>query len=158
VLGTAELTLIGPGTSLVVGTVDAGGAPRATRAWAASPVGHDRVRVLVSADDPVVVDSLQHGGAIAVTGADVRSLRAVQLKGTLDLVEPPTAHDLAALEAHVELFFDEVHATDGNPIELLRRLLPHRVVAVELVVDEVFDQSPGPAAGAALAPRGGHAR
>jgi hypothetical protein len=154
VIGDAERALIGPGTSLVVATVARDGEPRATRAWSAAIVGEDRVRVLVSADDPVVVDGLRPGAVVAVTGADVRSLRAVQLKGVLGAVDPPDAPDLASLEAHAERFFDEIHATDGNPVELLRRLLPHQVVAVEVVVDEVYDQSPGPGAGAVLTRRG----
>lgn len=143
--------LLGPGSSIVVATAGPDGEPRATRGWAvrvADPAT-DRVRVVMTADDPVSVGNLT-GGWIAVTGADVRTLRSAQVKGKVAVVEPPTADDLARLADDSELFFAEIHATDGNPMELLRRLLPHDVVAVELVVDEQYDQSPGPVAGAAV--------
>ena len=154
-IGAAERALVEAGCSLVVGTVGADGAPRATRAWAATVLDEaaGRLRVVVTADDAVALANLGTG-QIAVTGADVRTLRAVQLKGHVVVVEPATPGDLATLDEHTGRFFQAVHETDGNPVELLRRLLPHEVVAVELVVEEVYDQSPGPGAGAALAPRG----
>jgi len=50
-------------------------------------------------------------------------------------------------------FFEVVHLTDGNPIELLRRMLPIEVLVVDVVVEEMFDQTPGPEAGAPLEAR-----
>ena len=82
-----------------------------------------------------------------MTGADVRTLRSVQLKGRVRLVEPPVADDLALAAEHSQRFFDAVIAVDGLSPDLLRRMLPYEVVCVELEIDEQFDQSPGPAAG-----------
>ena len=47
-------------------------------------------------------------------------------------------------------FFDAVHRADGNPLEALRRMLPLQMVAVEMIVEETFDQTPGPGAGAVI--------
>ena len=140
------------GSSLVVGTVDRSGEPRATRAWAAMVVDTDadRVRLVLTADDPLVVESLP-GAVIAVTGADVRTLRAHQLKGRVQIVEPATVDDLAMMGEHSTAFMEAVHEVDGNPISELQRLLPNTLVVVEVVVDELYDQSPGPGAGAAVA-------
>src|SRR5688572_24637388 len=137
--------------SLIVGTVDPGGEPRATRAWAATVVdaGQRRVRIVMSGDDPVVVDSLP-GGIVAVTGAHVLTLESRQLKGRVQSVEPPTENDLTMMAEHSLVFMEAVHATDGNPISELQRLLPNDVVVIEVVVDELYDQSPGPDAGAAV--------
>ena len=151
-IDAAERALVDAGCSLVVGTIGSDGTPRATRAWAATVLDDvaGRLRLLVTADDATSLGNLG-SGQIALTGADVRTLRAVQLKGHVVVVEPATAEDLVTLDAHTDAFFRAVHETDGNPLDLLRRLLPNDVVAVEMIVDEVYDQSPGPGAGAALA-------
>jgi hypothetical protein len=140
------------GYSLIVGTVDDDGAPRATRGWGLKVVDEEgrRVRVTMSADDEIAVANLE-GRLVAVTGADVRSLQAMQMKGRVAAVEGPDADDLARMTSHSDLFFAAVEQTDGTPPNLLKRILPTEVVAVEFVVDELYDQSPGPTAGAAIA-------
>jgi hypothetical protein len=149
--GSGFIELIGSGTSLVAGTVGADGEPRATRAWSAQVVDDQirRVRVVMGADDQISVDNLRTGG-FALTGADVRTLRSVQLKGRVVSTEPPTTEDVQQVAQHSNAFFRAVHETDGLSIALLERLLPATVLAVVFEVEEVFDQSPGPTAGAAV--------
>lgn len=142
---------IAAGNGLIVGSVGSDGEPRATRAWSAVVTNHTtrHVRVVVSADDPATEEHL-NGGVLALTGAHILTLQATQLKGPVVAVEEPTASDIHTMAAHSTAFFDAVMATDGNPIELLQRLLPTRVVAVEFLVEEIYDQSPGPGAGERL--------
>ena len=149
-----ELTsMIDDGAGLVVGTVGDDGEPRATRAWSVSVVDPDecRVRVVVGADDPVTVANLVVGAGVALNGADVRTFRSVQLKGRIVAVEAPDPTDLEVTRVQSDLFLRTVHETDGNPLESLRRILPLDVVAVEIVVEEMYDQTPGPDAGRPLA-------
>ncbi len=148
---TELTTMVEAGAGLVVGTVSSDGEPRADRAWAVSVVdaGTRRIRFVMSADDPVVVEHLQ-SGTVSLTGADVTTYRSVQLKGRPVVVETPTAEDAALVVHQSGVFFEAVHRTDGNPVELLRRMLPREMVAVEMVVDESFDQTPGPTAGTVL--------
>ncbi len=149
---TIELAALSEaGAGFVVGLVAPDGAPYATRAWSADVLDEamGRVRFLVSADDTDVFEALE-GSSACLTGADVRTFRSVQWKGLVATVEPPTADDLALAEAHTARFFDAVHRTDGTPLELLDRIRPLEMMAVEMVVDEVYDQTPGPGAGAAL--------
>ena len=149
--GTGLMELVGAGASLVAGTVAADGEPRATRAWAAWVVDERtrRMRVVMGADDQVSVDNLENG-RFALTGADVRTLRSLQLKGRVVRTEPATPEDVQLVADHSGAFFRAVHETDGMPIALLERLLPATVVAVEFEVEEMFDQSPGPGAGAVV--------
>lgn len=141
--------MIEAGAGLVVATVGRDGLPRVGRAWAAAATGADRggLRVVVSADDATTVANLEAAGVVAVTVADVRTLRSLQVKGRTLCVEPPTVGDLAEAERQTDRFFEAVHEVDGLPVQQLRRLLPGKVLAVEIAVDEQFDQSPGPAAG-----------
>ena len=77
----------------------------------------------MGADDQVSVDNLENG-RFALTGADVRTLRSVQLKGRVVSTEPATAEDVQLVADHSSAFFRAVHETDGLPIALLERLLP----------------------------------
>ncbi|TFH20950.1 MAG: hypothetical protein E4H05_01185 [Acidimicrobiales bacterium] len=149
---TELVMILETGAGLVVGTVSADGEPRADRAWAASVVDADtrRLRFVMSADDPAVVENLQ-SGAVSLTGAEASTYQSVQLKGRPLVVEAPTAADVELARLQSETFFDAVHRSDGNPVEFLRRMLPHRMLAVEMIVEETFDQTPGPSAGTALA-------
>lgn len=144
--------MLGTGAGLVVGTVSSEGEPRADRAWAASVVDADacRIRFVMSADAAVVVDNLQSRW-VSLTGAEVATYQSVQLKGRPVLVEAPTAADIELAHVQSEVFFAAINRSDGNPVESLRRMLPHEMVAVEMVVEESFDQTPGPSAGSALA-------
>lgn len=146
--GSDLIEIIGPGCGLIVGTVSADGEPRATRAWGARVVDPDtrRVRVLMGADDPVSVANLAVG-RIALNGANVRTLRSVQLKGRVVTSGPPTEDDLALVDASTHEFFRAIHETDGIAYELVARLQAAEVIAVEFDVEEMYDQSPGPAAG-----------
>jgi hypothetical protein len=142
---------IDAGASLVVGTVSPDGEPRANRAWAATVIDADagRIRFVMSGDDPDLVEHLS-SGRVSLTGADVVTYRSVQLKGRPVVVEAATADDVEVARVHSDALFDAIHRTDGNPIELLRRMLPLSMLAVEMIVDETFDQTPGPKAGSAV--------
>ena len=154
---TSELDLLSDaGCGFVVGTVASDGTPRAARAWGAVvvPGSDDRIRFVVSADDAAVVENLRNE-FVCLNGAHVMTVRSVQWKGRIVAVEPPTADDLASAEAHTERFFHAVAEIDRIPLEMLDRLRPHETLTIEMVVDEVYDQTPGPRAGQAI---GGAAR
>jgi hypothetical protein len=145
------ITMTEAGAGLIVGTVGPDGEPRATRAWSLAAVDDvpGRVRVAVTADDDVTLRNLR-GGLVAVTAANVRDLRSVQVKGRVISVSAPTEADRRVAEDQTERFLHGVHETDGNPLEALRRMLPHSMVMVEIDVSDAFDQTPGPVAGSEL--------
>lgn len=149
--GSDLVRMIDAGTGLVVGTVSADGEPRAHRAWAAWLIDAEskRIRFVMSGDDADLVDHLE-SGAVSLTGADVVTYQSAQFKGRPVIIEAPTQEDIDLAVEHSEAFFEAIHRTDGNPLELLRRMLPHRMISVEMIVEEAFDQTPGPKAGAAL--------
>ena len=141
------------GCSTIVGLVTVDGAPYATRAWATEVLGDDppRIRLLLGAG--ALASSGRDDGApfaIAVTGAQVQTLRSVQLKGTARDLEPPTAADLERSKRFCDAFFADVEETDGVPRHLMDRLVPSELVACTVDVDELYDQTPGPSAGARL--------
>ncbi len=150
--GTDLQPVVEAGMSLVVGTVSADGEPRAHRAWSAVVVdpGERRLRFVMSNDDPDLIAHLG-SGAVALTGANVATYASMQVKGHVVAVESPTADDLARTRHSIDTFFETINRTDGNPMEHLVRMLPEMYVAVDMIVDETFDQTPGPKAGSAWA-------
>ena len=142
------------GCSTIVGLVTVDGEPYATRGWGIEVLRGDppRLRLLVGAG-PMAAAGWGSGDrfAIAVTGANVLTLRSVQVKGTAHGLEPTTDEDRARSQAFCEAFFADVQETDDVPRELMQRLVPADLLACTVEVAEVYDQTPGPAAGARLA-------
>jgi hypothetical protein len=147
------VSLLHSGCGLIVGTVSRGGEPRATRAWGlhVTDPAQGVVRILIDADDGEVVDNLAATGALAITGSDVATLQSVQLKGTVAAMAPLTDDDRRYLRDYCDQFFAAVLAIDGIAGALMEGMVPTELVACEVVVSHMFDQSPGPSAGLAIA-------
>jgi len=143
------------GCALIVGTVDADGAPHATRGWSVQVLDADagRLRLALDALDSVALDNLEATGRVAITGADVRTLRSLQMKGCAGDIVPAADADRERITRYCDAFYTDVFETDGTPRQLVERLTPADFVMCEVTVDESYNQTPGPAAGHALAPR-----
>jgi hypothetical protein len=146
------VALMESGCSISVATVGSDGAPHASRGWSVTVLRDGaRVRLLVDADDLTTRANLAGGGAIAVTCVAVPTLRAVQLKGEADKPVPTSdGADLARAARHCESFFADVSSIEGTPVALLERLRPTTFAGCTVSVTEVYDQTPGPAAGSRL--------
>jgi len=148
----ATVEFLESGCALLVGTATPDGEPVAGRGWGcrvveAAPL---RLRVLLGEDDVRGIEHARAGDLVAVTATSVRTLRSVQVKGTLTAVEAASDAD-DALGAHYrEMFFGDVNATDGTDRRLLERMSPSAHVAWSVEVRENFDQTPGPTAGVSL--------
>lgn len=137
------------GCAMVVGTVAADGTPHAQRAWGCGVVGASSVRVLLDGADPVLREHVAGSGRIAITCADVRTLRSVQLKGrVVEVDDEPTVDDLGRCDEHNEELFTDIEQTDYFPRALTERMVPPVYVVVVVEVEELYDQTPGPSAGA----------
>jgi hypothetical protein len=146
------MALLESGCSISVATVGSDGAPHAARGFGLTvlPDGA-HVRLLLDADDRTALANLAGGGAVAVTGVALPTLRAVQLKGRAD--EPVATSepaDLARAARHLESFFTDANRVEGTPVALLERLRPTAFAVCTITVAEIFDQTPGPGAGSPL--------
>lgn len=151
-VGEATARLLEGGCSLIVGAVLDDGEPYATRAWGMNllPGQPARARLLLAADDTVGAAALADGRAIAVTAADVPSLQSVQVKGRSLGVTPGTDDDRARAARFVDAFFGDIVRTDGTARRVLDRMVPTDVVACTFTIDDLYDQTPGPGAGAVM--------
>ena len=139
------------GCALVVGTVGPDGSPYASRGWGLTltPTTTGPVRLLLDAGDAVTLANLRRegDGRVAITGADVVTLRSFQLKGRVVAIDDADAEDRAKVDRYCDDFFTDIEATDGTPRVLTERLRPAAYVACTVEIDEAYDQTPGPGAG-----------
>lgn len=144
------------GCALIVATVGDDGAPHAGRLWGLDVITDDGpptlVRLLLDADDLATIEHAAGAGRIAVTATSVRTLDSLQLKGWARSLEPATGADDARARRYIDAFFTDIRETDGTSAELLERFEPRGYVACVMEVQERFDQTPGPAAGARIEP------
>ena len=152
------------GCGLLVATVSRDGEPHATRGWGLDIVELGPptvVRVLLDADDERTLEHAAAGGAMAITAANVLTLRSLQLKGRsqgLDAAELGRAG--RPLRPRLP---PRCRARRPRHLGDLQLVLPPTYVACMVSVAEMFDQTPGPGAGARTGRadgrgRGAHAR
>jgi hypothetical protein len=155
-LESGVIELLESKCALIVGLVTADGRPLAGRGWGLTLRDDGaRGRILVN---PLDVARLGHpseavGSWIAVTGANVLTLRSAQVKGPIAALEPADDGDWSTCAGFCDRFFDDVEVVDSIPRWMMERLVPEALLAVEFEVVEAYDQTPGPGAGAQL--RGG---
>jgi hypothetical protein len=139
--------------SLLVGTVSADGLPDAVRGWGAELLGPDRVRVLLAADADRALANLADGGRIALTTTHFITAVSWQLKGVATSLEDAAAADRIRFDTYCSGCLQLLSVVQDTPEAVIARLLPTGVVACEMLVEQVFDQTPGPGAGARIAPQ-----
>jgi hypothetical protein len=158
VLEPDVVDLIESGCGMLAAFVTASGQPFATRGWGLTVVDDgEKARLLVGAVE------MQHLGyppggeistTVAVTGANILTLRSVQLKGPITAVERMNnVDDPRRLASYCNGYFNDVMVVDSIPRYLMERMVPTEFVACEFEIVEVYDQTPGPNAGAAVAAR-----
>jgi hypothetical protein len=150
-LDAATADFLETGCGLLVGTTTTDGEPVATRGWGCTVLEQTpttvRLRVLLSLDDPRGIEHVRPGDAVAVTATSVLTLHSVQVKGTVQAIEPGDTADAERMAAYCAAFFGDIVATDAPPPELPERLRPTGVLAWVVEAGEAFDQTPGPSAG-----------
>ena len=126
--------------------------PEFARGWGPAVSADGRsLRLCVTAPEGSRMRAnLEGNGAVAVGFSPPTIARAVQVKGVVARVGEPSSPDLERVERHVGSFVAEAERV-GAPAELSRRMFVRPgLVAIELSIDEVFDQTPGPTAGRRL--------
>lgn len=150
------VTFLESGSALIVGFVTPDGAPLASRGWGLDVLDAAAgiVRVLVVPDDIEPLLARPEGPVgirVALTGAHVETLRSVQLKGVIEAMEDETPEMWERCARYCDEFFGIIEEVDRFPRSMMERTAPVRIAACTVAVEEMFDQTPGPGAGAAIA-------
>jgi Pyridoxamine 5'-phosphate oxidase len=151
-IGAETAAFLESGCVLIVGTVAPDGEPHVARGWGVTVLGGEptRLRLLIDSYDSVAIANLASGAKVAVTGGCVRTLQSTQLKGHASAIEPVTTDDEERAERYIDEMTSIINEVDGTPRSQIGRLRPSGYVACTVTVDEFYDQSPGPRAGAAI--------
>lgn len=139
------------GLSLVVGTRDGDLVPEcAFGAGIRVHAGGGRVTLFLGTSPAAAaIENLRANGAVAITASRPVDYRTVQLKGRATRVEAVSDVERRTLLSYREALVRQLGAV-GWARSVTRRLSVWPCVAVEVELDAVFEQTPGPRAGAAL--------
>jgi len=155
---TAELKdFLESGVSVVVGTRDSACLPDAVRAWGPR-VGRDGRTIslcVAVATSGSALSNLRDNGRVAVIFCLPTNYKTIQLKGRFLGTARPNGQDLAAVERHRDSFTASATGVgvDRRFMEGLwqKELVESAVMLkIRFVAEQVFDQTPGPDAGARL--------
>jgi hypothetical protein len=149
------VTLLESDAIILVGTVAPDGLAEASRGWGLTvraDADPPEIRLLVPVAADRTRENLEATGRIAVTVTDVETLRSAQVKGRVARFEPATAADARAHERSFAALTEALHRSDGTDPALFQNVKPGPLTAVVATLEEVYDQTPGPAAGVRLAP------
>jgi hypothetical protein len=95
------------------------------------------------------VDNLRDNHRIAVTFSRPLTHHSIQIKGTCTAIRPSGDDDRAVQERYRAAYFEQLHAI-GLSRSMSGRFVWWPSVAIEFDVEDVFVQTPGPAAGRRL--------
>ncbi len=136
------------GVSILVGSVDEHGRPECTRGMGVEVDGDaGRLTVyvpIVGADRTLA--NLGLGRRIAITFSRPYDNRTCQVKGRVRATSPASAEDVARQQRWFAAYVEQL-AIVGIARAATRRWRITPSVAVEVEVDELFEQTPGPGAG-----------
>lgn len=141
--------------SIIVGSADASRRPTLMRAVGARlSAGASEVTILLARSQAAeLLACVRACGRVAAVFSEPTTHRTLQLKGSDARVEDALAADLAVLEPYADQLVAEL-GTIGFDASLVRAMIaadPQDVVALRFTPEEIFDQTPGPHAGAAVA-------
>jgi hypothetical protein len=139
------------GVHLYVGACDAALIPSTSHAWGPR-VSADGAAIELFIDCPAgeqLIDDLRSNGRIAATFTSPPTLRTIQIKGRCVEINDPAPDDWSWIERHRNAFTGVV-AYYGYPAHIVRNLWSMQVTRVRFIVEDLFNQTPGPGAGSRL--------
>lgn len=113
------------------------------RAFAISATGHDSVKFYIAESTAAQsLDNLRTNKIVTLSVTEVFSSQSFQLKGKMLNARPVTTEEAEEITRYIEEFEDVVVNT-GNRKGLVKENFVHDpAIAIEFVVELVFDQSP----------------
>jgi hypothetical protein len=152
VIGPELRARLDEGYAAVAATCDERLRPELARVWGmeVSPDGRSVTFCVEAPPGSRMRANLERGCAVAITATKPTTYRSIQVKGRLRGVWEPTEADLARAVGQRDAFAQDVAALGIEPARGVRFMRDEALCAVEIDVDELYDQTPGPAAGSRL--------
>jgi hypothetical protein len=130
-----------------VGSCDGNMIPMARQCWGVDIKATDVISIyVVAAQFEPMLKNFQHHGRITVALTDPNDHTSYQMKGQF-LKARAMAEDEAGLQQQYRVKLANVISTLGYPKEIAERYAHHADLAIEIEVEQIFNQTPGPGAG-----------
>jgi hypothetical protein len=136
------------GCAMMFGTTGLDGSLGVGRGWGLT-VSQDRTQVrllLCRAQSEASLAHLAENPWLAITFTTMRNLHSMQLKGRVKAIEASTPEDAEVNRAWIRAFIDDVEAI-GVPVAAFSRAIMTADTAIDVGIERVFIQTPGPHAG-----------
>lgn len=137
------------------GTRDAALVPSGHRVpgWHVDPSGRTLTAFMPEVSAPRLLEALLDNGLIALTFEEIGTHETYQIKGRYLSHRPVSRAEIEVADLMRERFTKSVRSLyDEQTTVLLAASIPAPTLAIEIGVNEVFVQTPGPGAGARIAP------
>jgi hypothetical protein len=137
--------------TILVGTRDATLTPEITRGWGPTILrdGHTIDLCISLSAGAITLDNLRDHEEIALTFHQTVSYKTVQLKGRFLESGELTPQDWEAVERQKNILTEQSKVY-GIPPNIGLRIFPSDLVKLRVVVQQAFEQTPGPDAGGKL--------
>lgn len=143
--------LAGPNSTMVAGA-GTDGVPVLARAFALVATGGDTVMVAVQPSTAgALLAALGAHPRVAIVSGLPRTHRTLQLKGRVRAIRATRDDERPAIDRALAGYRTSL-AEVGLPERLTERVLRWPLTSIEVEVEELFEQSPGPGAGERLPP------
>jgi hypothetical protein len=151
-MGSARIDrCLDAGNSVLVATVDAQNTPSCCRAIAIQSTDNleSATIYLPIATSQQIIQDAATTRRIAVAATNIIDHCSTQLKGTVRTARVAGDEEMAFVRSRLQAFADVIEGI-GVPRRTARTLAHWPAFALEMRVDEIFDQTPGPNAGSRL--------
>ena len=145
------LKCLAPGVSVIVGSVSAEGVPACCRAAAMRSTDNlttATIFVPVATSQETIANVAATKRIAVVSTYPIEHL-ATQMKGTVRRTRPAAEDERDFVKAYLDSFMAVLHQL-GYPPRATNAVGYWPAHAIEMDVEQIFDQSPGPRAGARL--------
>ena len=133
--------------AVLVGTRDAQLVGEVTPGWGPRPVDEHEVELFVDREAAKkTLENIKDNRLLAVTCTSPITYESVQLKGWCVATSDPTSADHEWVAKHRDAFGASARAR-GMPTYASRTMWSRDIVKLRLLVQDRFDQTPGPNAG-----------
>lgn len=152
VIGSELRERLAEGYAAVAATCDERLRPELARVWGmeVSPDGRVLTFCVQAAPGSRMRANIERGSRVAITATKPTTYRSTQIKGRLRDVWEATEEDLARARAQNDAFAIDVVPLGIDRASSARFMHEAELCTVAIDVEEIYDQTPGPAAGARL--------
>lgn len=122
-----------------------------TRVLGAAATGHDTIRFFIAEKGAgKTLDNLRSNKIVSLSVTHIFTLESFQFKGRLLTIKPANEEEANSILEFVNQFEEAITQAGYNPGMIINNMEYNPAIAVEFMVEQIFDQTPKVGAGKQL--------